>query len=328
MPPACCRTSDGGCTPTTAARKRSISSPTEISASISHQGRAFVALSVFYRYAGLSEQNEPPAIIQELVPPSMARACAPARRGISRRPSDFGGATGRIAGNPLSKPRTQADAGVRAQAGRSGRRPRRQSLQATGAAGRPFRVDREALGRFDRERSAKGLRFGRSAEPPRQQPAARDASSCRSLRLRQIDPTTKTAIAPSTEETYSTRSRVQAEVRRHAENRRGRVEIECNLAIEQPLHEGMNCRVGCDHVARDPPEQRCAQPDQNRKPVEHHHDQRCACDDHRNADCEAEDRTGRAVRSRRRRPRSHCPDSSRCRRSRRSESHAKDWYPQ
>jgi exopolyphosphatase/guanosine-5'-triphosphate,3'-diphosphate pyrophosphatase len=38
---------------------------------ISHQGRAFVALSVFYRYAGLSEQNEPPAIIQALVPPAM-----------------------------------------------------------------------------------------------------------------------------------------------------------------------------------------------------------------------------------------------------------------
>jgi len=39
--------------------------------SISHQVRAFVALSVFYRYAGLSEQNEPPAIIQELVPPAL-----------------------------------------------------------------------------------------------------------------------------------------------------------------------------------------------------------------------------------------------------------------
>ena len=38
---------------------------------ISHQGRAFVALSVFYRYAGLSEQNEPPVIIQQLVPPAM-----------------------------------------------------------------------------------------------------------------------------------------------------------------------------------------------------------------------------------------------------------------
>jgi exopolyphosphatase / guanosine-5'-triphosphate,3'-diphosphate pyrophosphatase len=39
--------------------------------SISHQGRAFIALSVFYRYAGLSEENEPPALIRELVPPAM-----------------------------------------------------------------------------------------------------------------------------------------------------------------------------------------------------------------------------------------------------------------
>jgi len=39
--------------------------------SISHQGRVFVALSVFFRYAGLSEQNEPPQIMQQLVPPSM-----------------------------------------------------------------------------------------------------------------------------------------------------------------------------------------------------------------------------------------------------------------
>jgi exopolyphosphatase/guanosine-5'-triphosphate,3'-diphosphate pyrophosphatase len=38
---------------------------------ISHQGRALVALSVFYRYAGLSVQNEPPATIRELVPPAM-----------------------------------------------------------------------------------------------------------------------------------------------------------------------------------------------------------------------------------------------------------------
>jgi exopolyphosphatase/guanosine-5'-triphosphate,3'-diphosphate pyrophosphatase len=38
---------------------------------VTHQGRVFVALSVFYRYAGLSEQNEPPAIIRELLPPSM-----------------------------------------------------------------------------------------------------------------------------------------------------------------------------------------------------------------------------------------------------------------
>jgi exopolyphosphatase/guanosine-5'-triphosphate,3'-diphosphate pyrophosphatase len=38
---------------------------------VTHQGRAFLALAVFYRYAGLSEQNEPPAIIRALVPPSM-----------------------------------------------------------------------------------------------------------------------------------------------------------------------------------------------------------------------------------------------------------------
>jgi exopolyphosphatase / guanosine-5'-triphosphate,3'-diphosphate pyrophosphatase len=35
--------------------------------SVNHQGRAFVALSVFYRYAGLSEENQPPTLIRELV---------------------------------------------------------------------------------------------------------------------------------------------------------------------------------------------------------------------------------------------------------------------
>jgi exopolyphosphatase/guanosine-5'-triphosphate,3'-diphosphate pyrophosphatase len=39
--------------------------------SISHQGRAFVALSVFYRYAGLGEHNEPPAAIRGLLSPPM-----------------------------------------------------------------------------------------------------------------------------------------------------------------------------------------------------------------------------------------------------------------
>ncbi|QIG91624.1 MULTISPECIES: exopolyphosphatase [unclassified Bradyrhizobium] len=39
--------------------------------SITHQGRAFVALSVFYRYAGLSEENEPPSQIRALVTPAM-----------------------------------------------------------------------------------------------------------------------------------------------------------------------------------------------------------------------------------------------------------------
>ena len=110
--------------------------------SISHQGRAFVALSVFYRYAGLSEENEPPAIIRELVPPAMVERARRARRGLSRRPSDIGGAARRVAGDPLSKPGPQADAGVRAQDGRSRRRSRRQPVQATGAAGRPLRIDR------------------------------------------------------------------------------------------------------------------------------------------------------------------------------------------
>jgi exopolyphosphatase/guanosine-5'-triphosphate,3'-diphosphate pyrophosphatase len=39
--------------------------------SVSHQGRAFIALSVFFRYAGLSEENQPPAIIQQQVPAAM-----------------------------------------------------------------------------------------------------------------------------------------------------------------------------------------------------------------------------------------------------------------
>ncbi|MBR1206362.1 MULTISPECIES: exopolyphosphatase [unclassified Bradyrhizobium] len=39
--------------------------------SITHQGRAFAALSVFYRYAGLSEENEPPPQIRALVTPAM-----------------------------------------------------------------------------------------------------------------------------------------------------------------------------------------------------------------------------------------------------------------
>jgi exopolyphosphatase/guanosine-5'-triphosphate,3'-diphosphate pyrophosphatase len=39
--------------------------------SITHQERAFVALSVFYRYAGLGEQNDPPPLIRNLVPPAL-----------------------------------------------------------------------------------------------------------------------------------------------------------------------------------------------------------------------------------------------------------------
>jgi exopolyphosphatase / guanosine-5'-triphosphate,3'-diphosphate pyrophosphatase len=38
---------------------------------ISHPGRVFVGLSVFFRYAGLSEENQPPALIQQQIAPSM-----------------------------------------------------------------------------------------------------------------------------------------------------------------------------------------------------------------------------------------------------------------
>jgi exopolyphosphatase / guanosine-5'-triphosphate,3'-diphosphate pyrophosphatase len=38
---------------------------------ISHPGRVFVGLSVFFRYAGLSEENQPPALIQQQITPSM-----------------------------------------------------------------------------------------------------------------------------------------------------------------------------------------------------------------------------------------------------------------
>jgi exopolyphosphatase/guanosine-5'-triphosphate,3'-diphosphate pyrophosphatase len=38
---------------------------------ITHQGRAFVALSVFYRYAGFREENEPPPPVRALVTPAM-----------------------------------------------------------------------------------------------------------------------------------------------------------------------------------------------------------------------------------------------------------------
>jgi exopolyphosphatase/guanosine-5'-triphosphate,3'-diphosphate pyrophosphatase len=38
---------------------------------VDHTGRAFVALSVFYRYAGLNIENEAPEQVRALVPPAM-----------------------------------------------------------------------------------------------------------------------------------------------------------------------------------------------------------------------------------------------------------------
>ena len=123
--------------------------------SISHQGRAFVALSVFYRYAGLSEENEPPALIRELVPPAMverARVLGAAFRVAhlisAARP-------GVLPATHFRSQRPQADAGVRAPHGRSRRRPRRQPLQATGAAGRPLRLDRAELGSRGKAQTAR-----------------------------------------------------------------------------------------------------------------------------------------------------------------------------
>jgi len=39
--------------------------------SITHQGRIFIGLSVFFRYAGLSQENQPPPVIRELIPHTM-----------------------------------------------------------------------------------------------------------------------------------------------------------------------------------------------------------------------------------------------------------------
>ena len=113
--------------------------------SINHQGRAFVALSVFYRYAGLSEENEPPAMVRELVPPAMnerARVLGAAFR-VAHLIS--AARTGVLPATHFRSRRPQADAGVRAPDGRSRRRPRRQPFQAIGAAGRTVGLDRQAL---------------------------------------------------------------------------------------------------------------------------------------------------------------------------------------
>ena len=115
--------------------------------SISHQGRAFVALSVFYRYAGLQRGERAAAAGAGTGAAGDGRARPRARRRVSRRPSDLGGAARRVAGDAFPQPGPQADAGVRAPDGRSRRRPRRQPLQAIGTAGRPLRIDREAVAR-------------------------------------------------------------------------------------------------------------------------------------------------------------------------------------
>ena len=55
------------------------------------------------------------------------------------------------------------------------------------------------------------------------------------------------------------------------------------------MQPGLHGRIAFDHVARDPTEQHRTEPYQDRKTIEHHHDQRRTCDDHGNADGKAED---------------------------------------
>ena len=113
--------------------------------SISHQGRAFVALSVFYRYAGLSEENEPPALVRELVPPAMderARVLGAAFR-VAHLIS--AARTGVLPATHFRSRGRKLMLVFEHQHGRPRRRPRRQPLQATGAAGRTLRLDRAAV---------------------------------------------------------------------------------------------------------------------------------------------------------------------------------------
>ena len=65
--------------------------------SIGHQGRAFVALSVFYRYAGLERTERTAGDHSRTGDAGHGRARAAAGRGLSRRASDFGGAARRVA---------------------------------------------------------------------------------------------------------------------------------------------------------------------------------------------------------------------------------------
>ena len=76
---------------------------------------------------------------------------------------------------------------------------------------------------------------------------------------------------------------------RGAEQRGRCIDVENQLAVQQMPEQGLERRIARDHVARDPSEQHRAEPDQQRKTVEHQHDQRSAGDDHGNADGKAKD---------------------------------------
>jgi exopolyphosphatase / guanosine-5'-triphosphate,3'-diphosphate pyrophosphatase len=109
---------------------------------ISHQGRAFVGLAVFYRYAGLSEENQPPTIIQDLVTATMlerARVLGAAFRVAhlisAARPGVL----------PATHFRSEGRKLMLVFEHRSRRRSRRWPLQAAGAARRPLRINCHAL---------------------------------------------------------------------------------------------------------------------------------------------------------------------------------------
>jgi exopolyphosphatase/guanosine-5'-triphosphate,3'-diphosphate pyrophosphatase len=38
---------------------------------VTHEGRAFLALTIYYRYAGLNAENEAPEAVRALIPPTM-----------------------------------------------------------------------------------------------------------------------------------------------------------------------------------------------------------------------------------------------------------------
>ena len=152
--------------------------------SVSHQGRAFVALSVFYRYAGLSEENEPPALVRELVPPAMderARILGAAFR-VAHLIS--AARTGVLPATHFRSRRPQADAGVRAPHGRSRRRPRRQPFQATGETGRAVRIDRAAVEAICARRSPLRLLRFRHGRDPLRKLASRIVSAAIGRRVR------------------------------------------------------------------------------------------------------------------------------------------------
>jgi exopolyphosphatase/guanosine-5'-triphosphate,3'-diphosphate pyrophosphatase len=60
---------------------------------VTHEGRAFLALTIYYRYAGLNAENEAPEAVR-IDPADHGRSRAVGWRCIPRRLHDFSGAAG------------------------------------------------------------------------------------------------------------------------------------------------------------------------------------------------------------------------------------------